>query len=375
MTTKYINNNLLNEYKYLILEENNLDDLEIFFEINYKGRGSYGSINYFKWKVFNNITKVGIIKCIYHENKIVSVTSITPKTLWINRERLNGAEIGDTYTSEQYQKKGLFSLLVNDARKWSQENGINIIYGTPNTQSINGYKKYADFFKNENIELDTLIIPLNINLLLLPFLGKFISNFAAKLFYLFNKFRIKLIALSKKNKIKNLKSIVSIQELISSPIKFGNEWDNFFEKSRLQYNFILDRSAKSIDWRYFQNPNEYIIYIIKENNVLMGYLVLRILEEKEIKSLVIVDYLTLEKKEEYLVFVLNEIFNNKIDYSFKSISLWCIRNSNFYRVFKDFGFFKITKDSPIIFYNLFNLLILKRLKINWHFTIGDTDNI
>ena len=78
---------------------------------------------------------------IRDNSKIAATTSIKPKSLFLNNELLPSAEIGDTYTHEDYRGKGLFSILINQSREEAKDMGVKFVFGTPNNESLPGYQK------------------------------------------------------------------------------------------------------------------------------------------------------------------------------------------------------------------------------------------
>ena len=70
------------------------------------------------------------------------MASFTPKKFKVCSEIIIVSEIGDTFTDPNYQRQGIFSTLVNsvreDALKYSR---VQLLYGTPNENSLPGYEK------------------------------------------------------------------------------------------------------------------------------------------------------------------------------------------------------------------------------------------
>ena len=109
-------------------ETDDLSKIRLFFKRLYTGMGDYGSIDLFNWKIQENYASTGIINLIKDDKEIVSTTSLTPKFLYFKGKKGIVAEIGDTYTDPNYQRKGMFSLLINQTRKDAETKGIPFIY-------------------------------------------------------------------------------------------------------------------------------------------------------------------------------------------------------------------------------------------------------
>jgi hypothetical protein len=290
--------------------------------------------------------------------------------LWIRGLFTKAAEIGDTYTGKDYQRMGMFSILTNASRKWGTQQGIDIIYGTPNEQSLPGYEKYANFFQIKNVGLVSLILPLNISSILHSKIGIRLSIFFGYVnYYLFRSyFTFSTAYFRSKN------STLIVTQLTCSPIEIEDDLNFFWNKVRAKFNFVLDRSAISIQWRFHDNPNPYKIFILREKGCMIGYIVTRCIHNGQQRTLVIADFLTLPGMEEKLIVLLKEIIRTEVDSSIFSISVWCTKSSDFFRIFKKAGFIS-RSNIPVIFFKnkIFDSLV--EIKNGWHFTMSDTDNI
>ena len=149
------------ELKVERAKKSDLPYISLFFKRLFQGAHRYGRENMFVWKIFENIWQMGFINLIKDNNTIVSSTSITPKLLLLNNKKVIAAEIGDTYTETSYQRKGMFTKLINTSRQNAEEAGIQFVYGTPNKQSLPGYLKNANFFEIENLNIRSLTFSLS----------------------------------------------------------------------------------------------------------------------------------------------------------------------------------------------------------------------
>ena len=73
------------------------------------------------------------------EGRVVASCTLTRKPLIWDGRAVDGAEIGDTYTSHAHQRRGLFADLVQRSTAGGFERGYPVVYGTPNPQSRAGY--------------------------------------------------------------------------------------------------------------------------------------------------------------------------------------------------------------------------------------------
>ena len=77
--------------------------------------------------------------------QVVASCTLTRKPLIWDGQPVDGAEIGDTYTSHAHQRRGLFAGLVQRTTASGFESGYPAIYGTPNPQSRAGYLAKCEY--------------------------------------------------------------------------------------------------------------------------------------------------------------------------------------------------------------------------------------
>jgi hypothetical protein len=351
---------VINQFKSV-----DLSKIRLFFKRLYTGIGAYGSIDLFNWKIQENYVSTGIINLIKDGNKIISTTSLTPKFLYFKGKSQIVAEIGDTYTDPDYQRKGMFSMLINQTRKDAEDKGISFIYGTPNKQSLPGYEKKANFKTINNINVCSMSLPVNISPIISRKSHWILGNVIGYFYLIFILYLYELKKLI--NKAYSMKQIIEIEII-------PNNWDDFWEKAHISHDFIFSRDLKAIEWRFINHPNKYRVYILKQHNELIGYLTYRILNEKGIINLVIADFLVLKGKEEYLKSLLFRVLKDSIEQGVTKISTWCPQDSPYFIILKDFGFIRGSNVPVICYQNDFASEIQDSCH-KWHFTISDSDNI
>lgn len=344
-------------------EGNDLPKVGLFFKNQFPGPGTYGSQSLFQWKIVDNYYMEGVLNLVKDDATIASTTSVTPKKLLVNQKELKAAEIGDTYTDSNYRRQGMFALLINKTREDAESKGIGFVYGTPNSQSLPGYEKKANFKLIPSAEVATYLLPLNIGYKLKNTPLKYFSNLlgAFSSVFLFTFYKIKSVL--------NGNSGFQAEKINELP----ENWDELWENSKNNYDFIFSRSKESINWRFFQNPNKYSFYLLKENGNPVGYIVTRYLLDEEGDSLVIADFLTIPGKEKALNtgfdHIVQEAYLNNVNF----ITTWCPNKGPFAESFEKFGFLNRSKVNIICYQNS-TAEEINQCK-NWHFTMSDSDNI
>ena len=347
------------------MKEADFYQLGLFFKKFFSGPEPYGSMAIFHWKSKENIHGSGAVNVVKDGAKIASTASFTPKSAYISGNRFICAEIGDTYTDTCYQRQGMFSLLINQTREDANAQGIEFVYGTPNENSLPGYRKNANFDIIEGAEISSLVLPLKIDKKLRQ---KKIPDFIAEIMSSFYKIGQKLRAGFRKKSwgqvdYKTL-LVTSTQEL---PVGYNKFWD----KVRSEYEFILDRSPESLSWRFFRSPLNYKTKIFVRDQSVVGYLVTRkVIFNNELRT-VIADFLFLNGEESILKFELCNLITDEEGVA--ALEGWALKGSHSFDAFRKNGFFE---RSPI------NLICHKnekfkdlRMSTRWHFTIADSDNV
>ena len=345
-------------------ETSDLPDIAHFFKKNYTGIGSYGSMDMFYWKIMDNPVLPGIINLVKNDGKIISTTSVTPKRLLLRGQEYKVAEIGDTYTDATYQRQGLFTLLINRSTKDALTKTINFIYGTPNNQSLPGYEKKAKYKIMQNVNIRSLFIPVDIKSYIQLRIGWLTGIYTATLFstFMYAYSFIKRITIKRKNYI------------IDDSNELPQDWDNFWEKARINYDFIFSRDRRTIEWRYFKNPGKYNLLVLREEGAIVGYVICRVIYDSKNTTFYVADFLTLQGREEYLEILLFRVLQDALWANVTKIGAWCAKTSPYFRIFRRFGFLDLSGIPLINYQNDFAREVEENCR-NLHFTISDSDNI
>jgi hypothetical protein len=354
----------LMEWKVDRAKKSDLPEISIFFKRLFQGFRQYGQTNMFAWKIFENTHQEGFMNLIRDGNAIVSTTSVTPKILILNNQKITVAEIGDTYTEIDYQRKGMFNTLINTSRKNAQNAGIQFIYGTPNKQSLPGYLKHAGFVEIDDLNIYSLKFLFSAKSKFRRLVGQGLAKFFDSIYQIYAQ---KCISIKNSN-IKNLNGY-SIDQIKILP----DDWDTFWIQAVKNYSFIIDRSSKSQNWRYVNNPEKYSFLTVRSQGKLIGYCIYINTPGDGEYDISIADYLFLNDHEVALGLCLTKIYETAFLNSVRSINVWCEITSPFYTIFRNYGL-RETNKIPIIFFgSQINRVISK--KNNNHFTMGDSDNV
>lgn len=319
---------------------------------------------YYRWKIESNPVQKGILHVADDAGKVVGMVSIIPKPLYINGELIDGAELGDCFTSSEYQRQGMFYVLLNETREEAIKKALDFIYGTPNKQALPGERK-AGYKVICGTQVYNLVRPLNMGAVLR---AKINSSTLAKILGPCLHLGLKMLY--------RVKSPQLEKQGVKFPLvpSFPEDMHTFWGKVSGNYDWIVERSKKYLDWRFVQNPDTYSIMLARNSRETIGYIVTKIGYWQSLKVGYLADFLVDEKGPE----IFTELVLHSLRYFQQAdvdiVAGWSVKGGIYYNVLRRCGF-KRHKAVPIICYNtgLCTKIINKAGK--WHFTMADSDNI
>jgi GNAT superfamily N-acetyltransferase len=321
-------------------------------------------MEYFQWKIVENAVKPGVINLVWTSTGIGSVTSLTPKVLFFKGQPFPASEIGDTFTDPAYQRQGMFSLLVNQTRRDGNSLGIDLIYGTPNDQSLPGYEKHADFKTIAGISVRTLNFPVHVQLALRTRLPWIIASVVGFLWTLLVQSWLWV------QRLLNSRHAWHIEEVTVLPA----DWESFWDEARSPYDFLFSREREFLKWRYFDNPYRYHVFIARRAGRICGYLIYRLVPDERMPTLRIADYLSAPGEERVLASLLNCAVRAALETGAVKVSAWCPSSNPHFRQFRAYGF-QTGGEIPVICHQSAIARKIEQECQTWHFTLGDSDNV
>lgn len=314
--------------------------------------------SYFDWQYRDNPNGKAIVLLAQddsNDNIIVGTNTIIPAKLLIGEEEIISSLACNVQVHPNYQKQGIFSKLLSSMSSLAKNKKISSLFAIPNEKSFNSFINEGS---SEIIQLPLLIRPI-----------KFSRYFNSP----FNKI-LKIFEIFWKIKI----SSNNVEE-------FDGNFQNFeklLQKISKRVPIIQSRNKEYLKWRYLDHPTrKYQIYILKQNNELIGYIIIKIHTLNNKKIGVILDYIVdSNASEEYL----KTLIEKALDYFWKnhvSVAICTCRSGLLeYKLLRQQGFFNIPSflkpESLHFIIRLFdsNEKLKKLLKFdNWFFTFGDYD--
>lgn len=326
--------------------------------------------DYYRWKIQNNPVQTGILQVATDNDMFIGMLSAIPRRVFVKRDLRNGAEICDAFVHNDYQRQGIFSTLVNLTCENALQNKIEFIYTTPieHSNSLSGFEK-CNFLQIPSVNVLNLVCPFNIIKIIQTQLQlSFVPNFISAMIDPFAAFIYKSIySVKSLNRIENNLRIFSVSS-------FSDEIYKLYKKVSANYDWIVERSMKYLNWRFIKNPDDYSVWLVQDNQETLGYVVLKYGIWKNLKVGYIVDYLTDEERPDVftklILHTLSLFRKAKVD----MVSSWAVKNSYYYKTLKTFGFQKYNKIVIVCYPNEIGKQLAGQ-QLKWHFTMADSDNI
>ena len=253
-------------------DELNFIDLDLSLEEHPWNRRD---LNNWQWKYKGN-NPFGHSECMYCylKNEMIGHFAFIPLNYFSNGKSIKLANSIAMMVRDDFQNKGLIKY-IGDKLFIIADQNIDYIYGIPNQRS---YDLHKVFFKYE----DWMVL-----------------NFYSSKMNEFEKYNL------------NMSDINVIEN-------FDNNYENFWNRSKLKYDFILDRNKEYMNWRYVDRKDiKYLNYKLVIQNKTYAYISLKIYKEEKIKKGHIMDIITIDNNIDLnnLIFryIINILKEKKVD--------------------------------------------------------------
>lgn len=341
------------------------------------------SADLFRWKLGEqNPAGRGYLSVAFVDDEIVATTSITPKRMWVNGKVQIGGEIGDTYTDERYRRSGspqslfsenddpsayvnksIFGRLVWETRRRAEKDGITLIYGTPNQNSMPGYVKRLDFFHYDAIHTHSFLRLRASGLIKRkPVLRPFHPVWRG-FDFIFSKAGLNVSRLRTRG--------ISVDATHPSDEEIDNLWNRV--RDNLQFSLVKD--ARWFRFRYLQHPDaSYSFLYLRQNDQLKGIMVFRLDRDMSGQNvLTVADVLLEAPAPEFFARLVAEGIDRFADDA-ETVHFWGEPDTLGTKMAGLLGF--ITRgDVPLILANTENAASLYKDRAPFDLSVGVSDNI
>ena len=336
------------------------------------GRDSdrYPSPAEWNWRYHNGLYKSTIWLAKWG-NQVAAQRAAVVKTVKIGQEYHPAAHFMDVMTHPDYRRRGLFTRLVRRTTAAVTEQGAAIGYSFPNESSFPGFVAKTDWPHVGSLSL--FMKPVNAEALL----GERVGNPALR-----NGLAFLLrpgLALACRESRHGRAAGVSVRRLVS----FDQRFDAFWEQVANDYEVILRRDSRHLNWRYVQRPSvEYAVYAAEEGDRIAGFIVVRTRRMFGMNLGLIVELLTLNRDQRVAQALVAQSARHLVGVGADAITCVMFDHQPYSQALRREGFLRVPeKLLPRRFYfvaranqddpNLRKVLDRR----NWFLTWGDNDAI
>jgi GNAT superfamily N-acetyltransferase len=285
-------------------------------------------LEFWNWRFRDNPAAGPMIDLAWDGDALVAHYAVSPVTLVIGEEESLTALSMTTMTHPDYRGQGLFTTLASNLYTRMADQDYLMVWGFPNYQSHRG----------------------------------FVRNLAWEDIYEIPMFRLEL---------SSLHLVPEVSGQIAELDNFDRCFDDLWETLRSDYNVIVKRDRKYLNWRFHLNPlNRYRVFGYLEDGQLLGYVVFKQYQT----DVDIVDILANQESSaeyELVLAVLDFCRQNGVD----GVNIWIPVRHSLHLALEKIGF---RHSQPVTY---FGARILKPSGVNldatdirgWYYTMGDCD--
>ncbi|WP_107040041.1 GNAT family N-acetyltransferase [Brumimicrobium mesophilum] len=341
-------------YKNISLET--LDEYKKCFDNN----GSKKIREVLKWQLLENpIEKKFAYIALNNQSKAAGTYAVLPSEFKIGESTFLGSQAIDAMTDVNFRGQGLFIKLAKDVYENAEKDGVKLVFGFPNGQSVHGHQNKLGW--NLMDPLPFLLKPLN---------TQYFSKKIKMLSWLPN------VRMASKSRInKDIK--------ISLKNEFPSEVNDIWEKFSRNIKVAVIRNKKYMEWRYLKKPLEdyQIAHAYTKENEYIGYIIYCVKGKHGGKIAYIMEYIYNPKYSSLAKNLMKFACNEAIEKNADCILAWGMEHSENYINYKSSGFYNLPeKLRPIELHfgaKAFdkNLKDLISNRENWYLSYSDSDTV
>jgi GNAT superfamily N-acetyltransferase len=333
---------------------------------------------FFHWKLRWNVRHPGFASAMVANDtdRIVSLCTVTPKRFWAFGEERDWGEIGDTFTDAAYQRRGMFSALVNASRGRAQAAGFSVIYGLPNERSGPGYTGKLNFPIKADAGHVNVTLPLSSRAV------------ATRLDALRERPWAPLARAALEHPTTAAASRALAWTLLRRPSPanvtvreesaFGSDYDELWRSVRPALAVAQVRDARYLTWRFRESPFPFRVYAARHRNgVLAGYVATltgRDDHQTGLRRLFIADWLLAPADANTVGrALLQAALRPALDEGVDIVTTQAVHNGPAQLPWRRYGFMQRPWSKPVIIHRTEAGARLLDDPSPWHFTLADTD--
>jgi hypothetical protein len=321
---------------------------------------------WWRWKFKNNPSGSSIICIADNDGIIVGLYAAIPVALKIGTETIFIYQSLDNWTHPEYRRQGIFTALANKMFDEIEKNGTGIIFGFPNETTLKPDVDKLNYFIVTQMPL--LVDPLNWrNSLRLLISNRFLLEISKRIGELLQKlfYRVQISP--------------NIEGLTITRVNcFDDRINILWNKVSDQHKIAVVRDKDYLNWRYSSPDIIYSRYIAERDGAILGYIVVRCKQERNVKTGLILDFLA-ESEEPLMCLIakaVEQCKQEKVDLIYTYVKA----NKLYHRALRRKGFIRVPFMRPSTLVARIGLISnyrKERLKEqqNWFVEIGDSDAV
>jgi len=245
--------------------------------------------SYWRWEFRDNPAGDGRIWLAVAADKIVGQYAVIPVRMQYCGEVMMGSLSLDTMTHPDFRRQAVFATLANNLYEELERESIPVTYGFPNENSVEGFVTKLDWMYVRS--LPVFVKPLDVSRIVGRFLGD------RSLAYLIGKVSNPLARLL----FRPTHAFQGERSKLKWIERFDARMDGFWEQVAARRRIAAVRDSTYLNWRYFDNPGRrYWAVVAERDGEILGYVILRCMEQFELRGGVIVDLGALPDREPVL---------------------------------------------------------------------------
>jgi GNAT superfamily N-acetyltransferase len=320
------------------------------------------------WKILLNPAGRGHVHLEFRDDRVVGMQSAYLRRVLVRGEPKLAAEMGNSFTDPAYRGQGVFSRCIEAVSDHCRENGIDILYGTPNSQALPAVRGKRGYTVVDNARIGYLVkilsdaelarrvhrvVPLG------PTVDMGLWSWARRAAFL------EWPAPNSRTSLET-RVVDHVPETI----------DGFWGCDRSGLALFTIRDGAYLNWRYLAHPHPYLCLGSFHQNQMVGFASMRVFEEATPVHCVLVDVAAHEDAEEILVSLYREAERIAARLGAGVLSAYCSQGSPYFRLLRRRGFRRRREGIAIAVSTTTSAgrgLTLTRDP--WHVMAGDTDNV
>lgn len=288
-------------------------------------------LDHWKWKYQENPINEKIIVVAEKNGRVIGCSHGTSEKLKINDNSISAAQGTDLAVHPDFRGKGLSKKIIEYKNVLHSKLNVNIFYGL--TANL--------IMKKSSLSMGRINFPYRItDLVIINDINLFLKSKQLKNSSLY-KYGYILA-----NIYNNIKNLFKFQKEIDNAfdISIINDFDDrinvFWDGIKDHYDFIIERNKKYLNWRYCDpRGGNYVIKIAEDNDVILGYSVVRINRYfEDCQEGYIVDVLALPNRLDVanaLILDATHFLNNQ---NVSIIRSWVVENHPYKELFHQNGY-------------------------------------